>query len=73
MSWCHPSGSITIALFSYFCHHFDTSCENERQQDMRLELSLARIKDAFYIEKQASKVTGIFLRIKTSCVQQKTA
>lgn len=40
---------------------------------MRLELSLARIKDAFYIEKQASKVTGIFLRIKTSCVQQKTA
>lgn len=62
MSWCHPSGSITIALFSYFCHHFDTSCEKGRQHDMQLELSASQNKGCFlyYSKKQASKVTSIF-------------
>lgn len=62
MSWCHPSGSITIALFSYFCHHFDTPCEKERQHDTQLELSASPNKGCFlyYSKKQASKVTGIF-------------
>lgn len=75
MSWCHPSGSITIALFSYFCHHFDTPCEKERQHDTQLELSASPNKWCFlyYSKKQASKVTGIFLRIMTPSVQQKTA